>query len=189
MHNLHSAGTEPYEAAAPLPKKSVWEWLFGLLWDLVNLVRFLVLSLPIWGRVLRDFVMAPPEKNISGQVAVITGGGNGLGRAIAIRLAKQGVHIGIADVDLPAAERVAGDCRSFGVNARAYKCDVAEYDQLKRLSVEVEQDLGPADILINNAGLIPALSFREGNPQDIERILRVNVTSNIWVSDCEDILS
>lgn len=182
MQNLDSPGVVPYEAAVPLPKRSIFELLFTFIVDLINLIRVLILSFPLMLLMLRDYVVARPQKNITGQLALVTGGGNGLGKAIALRLAKQGVNVAIADVDITAAERVAGDIRSFGVKSKAYKCDVSDFADVKQLRNDIEEDLGPVDILVNNAALIPAVSLMEGKPDDIERILKVNVTSNFWVN-------
>lgn len=182
MEDLNSAGVEPYVAAAPLPKKNLVDVLIYLLQELITSFYVIILSVPVWINVIKNALTGRPEKNIEGQLALITGGGNGLGKAIAIHLAKQKVNVAIADLDFPAAERVAGDCRSFGVQAKAFKCNVGSYAEIKQLSRDIEEDLGPVDILINNAGVMPAISFQEGRPEDIQKILDINVTSQIWVS-------
>lgn len=182
MEDLNSAGVEPYVAAAPLPKKNPIDVVLYMAQELITVLYLLVLSIPVWLNVLKYKFVQKPEKNIEGQLALVTGGGNGLGKAIAIHLAKQKVNVAIADLDFPAAERVAGDCRSFGVQAKAFKCNVGSYAEIKQLSRDIEEDLGPVDILINNAGVMPAISFQEGRPEDIQKILDINVTSQIWVS-------
>lgn len=182
MEDIKSAGVEPYVAAAPLPKRSAVDEIVFLLQQLVTLVYMMVISVPVWLNVLKYSLTSRPKKIIQGQLALVTGGGNGLGKAIALQLAKQKVNVAIADLDEAAAERVAGDCRSFGVQAKAYKCNVGVFSEIKQLSRDIEEDLGPVDILINNAGVMPAISFQEGKPEDIQRILDVNVTSQIWVN-------
>lgn len=69
------------------------------------------------------------------------------------------------------------------------KVDVADVDQVKRLKCDIERDIAPVDILINNAGLIPLLSLREGSEAEIERIVRVNITSQFFVNSIFLILS
>lgn len=182
MEDLNSAGVEPYVAAAPLPKRSAVDELLFLLQQLITFIYMLVLTVPVWLNVIKYTLTSRPEKSIQGQLALVTGGGNGLGKAIALQLAKQKVNVAIADIDEAAAVRVAGDCKSFGVNAKAYKCNVGIFADIKKLSRDIEEDMGPVDILINNAGLMPAISFQEGKPEDIQRILDVNVTSHIWAS-------
>lgn len=56
-------------------------------------------------------------------------------------------------------------------------------DQVKKLKCDIEKDIGPVDILINNAGLIPLLSLREGTEAEIERIVKVNITSQFFVNN------
>lgn len=182
MEDINSAGVEPYVAAAPLPKRSVADEIMFLLQQLITFIYMLVLTVPVWLNVIKYTLTSRPEKSIEGQLALVTGGGNGLGKAIALQLAKQKVNVAIADLDEAAAARVAGDCRSFGIKAKAYKCNVANFADVKKLSRDIEEDLGPVDILVNNAGLMPTISFQEGKPEDIQRILDVNVTSHIWVS-------
>lgn len=182
MEDLNSAGVTPYVAAAPLPRKTLVHELLYLVQELISYFYVVLISIPVWLRVLKYAVTGRPEKNIQGQLALVTGGGNGLGKAIAIELAKHKVHVAIADVDFPAAERVAGECASFGVQSKAFRCNVGVYEEIKQLSRDIEEELGPVDILINNAGVMPMVSFREGKPEDIQQILNINVSSSIWVS-------
>lgn len=181
MEDLNSAGVEPYVAAGPLPKKSLIDVLLFLVQELIACIYVIFLSVPMWMRAVKYALIGRPEKNIQGQLALVTGGGNGLGKAIALELAKQKVNVAIADLDLPAADRVAAECRSFGVYAKAFRCNVGDYAEIKQLSRDIEGELGPVDILINNAGVMPLISFQEGQPSDIQKILDVNVSSHIWV--------
>ena len=182
MEDLNSAGIAPYVAAAPMPKKPLMDELMTLAQELLTVLYVMVLSIPLWFNVIKRQFTGTPNKNIQGQLALVTGGGNGLGRAIAIALAENKVNVAIADVDTAAADRVAEECRSIGVNAKSFKCDVGNYNEIKQLNRDIEESLGPVDILVNNAGLMPLLSFQGGKPEDIQRILDINVTSHIWVS-------
>lgn len=181
MENLNSPGVVPYESAAPIARRNILEEFIYFFQELFVYFYTLILSLPIFVKVLKHTLTTKPEKSIKGQLALVTGGGNGLGKAIAIRLAKQKVNVAIADVDTAAAVRVAEDCRSFGVKAQAFTCNVGSFAEIKQLSRDIEEQIGPVDILINNAGLMPVISFQEGKPEDIQRILDINVTSHIWV--------
>lgn len=60
--------------------------------------------------------------------------------------------------------------------------DVSNVDQVKKLKSDIENDIGPVDVLVNNAGLIPLLSLREGSEIEIERIVKVNITSQFFVN-------
>uniref|UniRef100_A0A1L8E514 Short-chain dehydrogenase/reductase 3 n=1 Tax=Nyssomyia neivai TaxID=330878 RepID=A0A1L8E514_9DIPT len=180
MEDIWSLGKLPYEAAKPFKKKSFSENVQGFLQFSLDLLKFLILSIPILAKYLKEIFSPPEMKRVAGQLALVTGGGNGLGKSIAIRLAKEGCNVAIVDVDLEAAQRVAGDIKSFGIKAKAYKVDVSKYQEVKSLSRQVEDDLGPVDILINNAGIMPTISLMEGSPKDIEKILSVNLTSHFW---------
>lgn len=63
-----------------------------------------------------------------------------------------------------------------------FQVDVANYDEIVALKEKIKADLGEVDILINNAGLLPRVSLLEGNPEDILRIVKVNLIGYFWVS-------
>lgn len=111
----------------------------------------------------------------------MTGGANGMGRTIAMELARYGCNIALVDVDYEAAVETAKYLYVLGVKAFAYKADVSNYHEVVQLKDRVNQDLGTVDILVNNAGLLPKVSLTEGNPDDINRIIQVNLTSHFWV--------
>ncbi|EAT34128.1 AAEL013603-PA [Aedes aegypti] len=120
------------------------------------------------------------KKSVKGQVALVTGGGNGLGRALCFRLAKEGCLVAVADIDMISAERTAAEIRSLGHKSAAFKVDVGDQRSIEQLKIDVEAQLGPVDILVNNAGLLAMLSLSEGNTEDVQRIVNVNFTSHIW---------
>ncbi|MCS5498327.1 3-oxoacyl-ACP reductase FabG [Cnuibacter physcomitrellae] len=87
------------------------------------------------------------------RVAVITGGAQGIGQAIARRLSADGLTIAIVDLDADAATAAAGAIVDAGGRARAYAVDITQEDAVESLRAEVAADLGPADVLVNNAGI------------------------------------
>src|SRR6187200_2117601 len=88
---------------------------------------------------------------MDGQVAVVTGGGSGLGEAIAMRLARGGARVAILDVDEGAAAVTAGLAGGIAVRA-----DVGDSASVDRAAAEVEEALGPLDVWVNNAGIAAA---------------------------------
>ena len=84
-------------------------------------------------------------KIIRGKTAVVTGAGSGLGRAIALRLAREGANLHLVDIDLPAVEAVADECRRQGVRAVAARCDVSQLDELTTAARETLRRLGAQD--------------------------------------------
>lgn len=114
--------------------------------------------------------------NLDGRVAVVTGGGSGLGEAAAIGLADFGAAVAVVDLDGDATERVVGAIRSMGAFATAHPCDVASEDQVERAAAEVMASHGRVDVLVTSAGIgarSPAESMRL---VDWQRVIDVNLT-------------
>ncbi|WP_329413295.1 SDR family oxidoreductase [Nocardia vinacea] len=99
-----------------------------------------------------------PEIRIPGARVAITGGAQGIGRATAELFAARGAKVAIGDLDGKLAERVAAD---IGARARAFTLDVASRDSFRAFISDVEAELGPIDVLVNNAGIMPLGSFLE----------------------------
>lgn len=90
---------------------------------------------------------------IKGKTAVITGGGTGIGRAIALDLAKKGANVAIVySRSVEDAEKTANDVRAHGVRAEIYQTDVSNNEQVKNMAKQVLSDFNSVDILVNNAG-------------------------------------
>jgi NAD(P)-dependent dehydrogenase (short-subunit alcohol dehydrogenase family) len=114
--------------------------------------------------------------DLTGRVALVTGAGQGVGRAIAVALAGQGAAVAVNDLDGARAESVA---RELGGGAAAVTADVRDRDRWRAMVDDVEGRLGPVDILVNNAG-IPAdgyrlTSFLDWDPADWQRFVDLNL--------------
>lgn len=116
--------------------------------------------------------MARQQRIIVGQVAAITGGGRGIGRATAHALAREGVKVAVGDIDIAAAEAVAAEVGSGTV---AVGLDVTEHDSFERFVETVEERLGPLDVLINNAGIMQLGSYLEEPLGTTRRMIDINV--------------
>lgn len=91
---------------------------------------------------------------LTGKVAIVTGGSRGIGAAIARKLASMGANVALIYAgNQQAAEQVCSQCREYGVVAKAYRCDVSSFDQVKDTVAAVKSDFGTVHILVNNAGI------------------------------------
>lgn len=113
--------------------------------------------------------------NLEGSVALVTGGGAGIGRAIALRLAEEGSAVAVLDRDLRGAEATVADVRTRGVKAVAVQCDVSDRADVERGAGEVARSLGDVHILVNNAGIIRLAPLLAMAPEDWHTTFRVNV--------------
>lgn len=108
--------------------------------------------------------------NLSGKVAIVTGGAMGIGYAIAARLAEAGAKVLIADKDATAAQASAAK-----LGAAAIACDVSEELQVEAMVAKAVAEFGGVDILINNAGIYPFVPVLEATEEDFEKIIHVNL--------------
>lgn len=112
---------------------------------------------------------------LGGKVAVVTGGGKGIGRGIAETLARHGASVVIADLDIDEAGRVAESLATRGATARALAVDVTDWKADQRLVADVIAEFGVIDILVNNAGVSKSVPFLEIEEQEWDRVFNVNV--------------
>jgi meso-butanediol dehydrogenase / (S,S)-butanediol dehydrogenase / diacetyl reductase len=118
--------------------------------------------------------------SIEGKVALVTGAGQGIGRAIALRLAHEGANIAIADMNQEKMEGVAAEVRKTCRRAIACKADVTQRTEVYAAVDRAEKELGGFDIMINNAGIAQVQPLLDVTPEEIERILKVNVQGVLW---------
>ena len=114
--------------------------------------------------------MKLPEK------VIVTGAAQGIGRAVALRLAAPGTHIAVWDVKTEAVEETAKLCRDNGAVASAYTVDVADAGQIEKAVGAFDKAWGKPDGLVNNAGIFPRARALDMNLSEWEQVLRVNLT-------------
>ena len=113
---------------------------------------------------------------MTGRTAVITGGGRGVGAAVAARLARGGARVLVAARTRTQVDAVAGGLREQGHDVQAETCDVADPQSVERLAARAAEHLGRVDILVNNAGAAVAAAVHKTSLDDWNRMLAVNAT-------------
>src|SRR5215475_8976059 len=116
---------------------------------------------------------------LAGKVAVVTGGGSGIGRGIVLALAREGADIAIPDIQVLNAEKVAGEVKGLGRKVVAMKTDVTSAADVKTMVDRTREAFGKIDILVNNAGAAgpPGMPFTNNTEEDWDRTFTVNTKS------------
>src|SRR5688500_10950340 len=122
------------------------------------------------GILLRSFGMAG---RFEGKTAIVTGAAQGIGKAIATRLAREGARVVVADINEAGAKAVA---KKIGNGAFAVKCDVSDEASVKKLHNKVMKEAGGVDILVNNAAIVPFIAWDDVDATHWRRIIDVNLT-------------
>lgn len=114
------------------------------------------------------------NKKFDGKVALITGGGSGIGQSASLQLAKEGAHILIIDLDIEAAKYTQNMIEIFGGQASVYQCDISNSSQVKEVvaGILVENKI---DILVNNAGIAHVGNLEGTSEDDLDRLYNVNI--------------
>ena len=116
--------------------------------------------------------------DLSGRVAVVTGGGSGIGRAIGLGLARFGADVALVDLNQQAAAAVSAEIAPLGRKVEAYACDVTSWDAVEALAGQVEHHFGQIDICVNSAGGNIRRSGLEATPDEWRWVLDLNLTGS-----------
>lgn len=118
--------------------------------------------------------------SIEGKVALVTGAGQGIGRAIALRLANDGANLAIVDLNDEKMRGVADEVRKIGRKATTFKADVSDRAQVYAAVNHAEKELGGFDIMVNNAGIAQVKAIADVEPEDVDQIFKINVNGVLW---------
>ena len=114
-------------------------------------------------------------ESLKGKIALVTGAGKGIGRAVAIALAAEGVHVGLVARSEKDLQSVAGELTALGVKSFVAVADVSDIQAVNTAVASIQQSLGNIDILINNAGIAAFGKFLELEPAEWENQIKVNL--------------
>ncbi len=137
-----------------------------------------------WPLELYKLTLAPPQREFSRRVALVTGAASGIGEAIARRLAAEGASVAVTDVNLEAAQSVAQEINdSLGCHrAAAFPLDVTNPEQVVQAFQSLRLTYGGLDILVSNAGIAPVGAIHELSLRDWQRAMDINATGHFLVA-------
>ncbi len=116
--------------------------------------------------------------DVSGKVALVTGGASGLGQIYARRLAGRGARVAIFDVNQQGLEATAGGSD----NITAFRCDISRREDVEDKVAQVAAELGPIDLLVHAAAIMPTHLLAEHDHEDMERLFRINYFGTVYMS-------
>jgi meso-butanediol dehydrogenase / (S,S)-butanediol dehydrogenase / diacetyl reductase len=117
---------------------------------------------------------------LDGKVALVTGGGRGIGRGIALRLARDGADVALVDIGPDGISAVAEEVTGLGSKATTFVADVSDRDQVFAAVDHAATTLGGFDIMVNNAGIALVAPLLDTTPEDVAKIWAVNVDGVLW---------
>lgn len=117
---------------------------------------------------------------VSNKVALVTGAAQGIGRGIALRLAKDGFNLTLVDLKEDKLEEVAKEIEALGRKVTTFAADVSKRADIYAAIDYTEKELGGFDVIVNNAGIAQVKPLSEVMPEEVERIFRINVDGVLW---------
>ncbi len=150
----------------------------------VSLTEAESFAIEYWPLELYKLTLRPPDRELAGRIAFITGGASGIGRATAFRLAAEGAHVVIADINVPGAETVASEVvKKHGAKrGLAVACDVTSEEQVAEAFRQTVLTYGGVDIVVSNAGLASSAPVTETSVAEWNRIFDVLAMGYFLVS-------
>ncbi len=119
---------------------------------------------------------------LKNKTALVTGASKGIGRGIALALAKEGYNIVISDIDEVSTVLVVAEIEAIGVKASGIKCDVSIKSEVDLMISKTVADFGTLDVLVNNAGIYPFVPFMDMTEQQWDKVMTINLKSGFLCS-------
>ena len=122
------------------------------------------------------------QKDYGEEICLVTGAAQGLGRALALELAKRYAVLVIWDVKKEKLEEVADEIKEIGSKVYPYVCDCSSREDIYRVAEKVKKEVGPVSVLINNAGInLSAQTVMDVDDEGLEQTFKVNTLAHVWV--------
>ncbi|XP_043285438.1 epidermal retinol dehydrogenase 2-like [Venturia canescens] len=122
------------------------------------------------------------ERNVAGEIVLVTGAGHGIGREIALKYASLGATIVCWDLNPQGNQETINEIKKLGASSvHGYQCDVSSREQVLKTAERVKADVGNVTILVNNAGIMPCRPLLEHTTEEIRKIFDINVLAHYWM--------
>ncbi|MEW5735214.1 MAG: SDR family oxidoreductase [Thermodesulfobacteriota bacterium] len=118
--------------------------------------------------------------DLKNQVVLITGGGSGIGRIMAKNFAKEGARVVLWDINEAGLKRTADEITAHGGEVHTYVCDVSKNTNVYKAAEQLEKEVGPLDVLVNNAGIVTGKTFLKTTDEEVKRTIDVNTMAHFW---------
>ncbi|MBX8827239.1 acetoin reductase [Ochrobactrum sp. SFR4] len=117
---------------------------------------------------------------VTNKVALVTGAAQGIGRGIALRLAKDGFDLTLVDLKEDKLEAVAKEIEALGRKVTTFAADVSKREDIYAAIDYTEKELGGFDVIVNNAGIAQVKPLSEVTPEEVDRIFKINIDGVLW---------
>ncbi|CAD7079224.1 unnamed protein product [Hermetia illucens] len=148
----------------------------------LDFILFISVSI---GYILQDLyymALGYPEKDLKNDIALVTGGGSGIGRLLATRLSKMGTKVVIWDINQQGINETVDIVQSTGGYCKGYVVDISKKEDVYKAADQVRRDVGDVTLLINNAGVVSGRLLLDTPDHLIERSFNVNVMAHFWTT-------
>ncbi|KAJ7327158.1 hypothetical protein JRQ81_016917 [Phrynocephalus forsythii] len=148
----------------------------------LDLLWFAVILIYSYAESLVKLFIPVKRKSVSGEIVLITGAGQGIGRLTSYEFAKRHSTLILWDINKRGVEETAEGCRKLGANAHAFVVDCSIREEIYRAAEKVKKDIGDVSILVNNAGVLTTADLLSTQDKQIQKTFEVNILAHYWTT-------